>query len=55
MDPVVIRSTDSKDLGAVRELFQEYANSLGIDLGFQHFEQELAELPGKYAPQSGWE
>ena len=42
-----------QDRERVTGLFREYANSLGIDLGFQDFENELATLPGKYALPGG--
>lgn len=42
-----------EDAATLRELFRLYAQGLGVDLGFQDFEAELAGLPGKYAPPEG--
>jgi GNAT superfamily N-acetyltransferase len=42
-----------EDLEIAKQLFIEYAESLEFDLCFQNFEEELADLPGEYAPPEG--
>jgi putative acetyltransferase len=41
------------EVSQARELFLEYAHSLGFSLCFQGFDKELAGLPGDYAPPEG--
>jgi GNAT superfamily N-acetyltransferase len=40
-------------LADVRRLLIEYANALPFALDFQDFDEELATLPGRYAPPGG--
>jgi ribosomal protein S18 acetylase RimI-like enzyme len=49
----VAPAESSAQVAQARELFLEYAQSLGFSLCFQNFDQELAGLPGNYAPPDG--
>jgi putative acetyltransferase len=48
-----VRAESPRQIAQARELFLEYGNSLGFNLCFQSFDQELAGLPGDYAPPEG--
>ena len=52
--PALIRPGDrAGDIDAVRALLRRYERETGLDLGFQGFDAELANLPGDYAPPRG--
>jgi ribosomal protein S18 acetylase RimI-like enzyme len=50
---VVTQAKSPAQIAQARELFVEYAQALGFSLCFQNFDQELAGLPGDYAPPGG--
>jgi putative acetyltransferase len=50
---VIIEAHSSAHVASIRELFSEYAASLGLDLEYEHFARELATLPGDYVPPAG--
>ncbi len=53
-DETVIRdAAGPADIKTVHTLFVEYGESLNFSLCFQGFDEELAALPGKYAPPGG--
>jgi ribosomal protein S18 acetylase RimI-like enzyme len=49
----VVQAESQAQIDQARELFLEYAQSLGFSLCFQNFDRELAELPGDYVPPEG--
>lgn len=49
----LVEADGPEDVAAARRLFQAYADWLAVDLCFQGFAQELASLPGAYAPPQG--
>jgi ribosomal protein S18 acetylase RimI-like enzyme len=49
----IVPARTPDDIAGVAELFREYGASLGVDLSFQHFDSELAALPGDYSEPRG--
>ena len=52
-DFLVVAARSAIELTSAAALFRAYARSLPVDLGSQGFSQELASLPGVYAPPAG--
>lgn len=48
-----IRPAEAGDIPEVREMLREYVSWIGLDLVFQEIDDELAGLPGDYAPPLG--
>lgn len=53
MSVSIVPASGADEISVVRQLFREYQQALGISLCFQGFDQELAGLPGDYAPPRG--
>lgn len=49
----LIQVRSDEEVQKARELFEEYSAWLGLNLCFQNFDKELAELPGEYVPPEG--
>lgn len=50
---IFVQAQTPAQIEQARELFLEYAQTLGFSLCFQGFEEEVAGLPGDYAPPDG--
>ena len=48
-----IRPATDADIPAVRDMVREYTDWIALDLAFQEIDEELAGLPGQYAPPRG--
>ncbi len=49
----IVEATTDERITQAKALFQEYAESLGFDLGFQNFDVEMDRFPEQYSPPTG--
>lgn len=52
-DVIIKQAATAEEFETAGSLFREYEKWLGPDLCFQGFEDELRNLPGRYAPPRG--
>ncbi len=53
MAPTIVDPRNAAEVALVKALFEEYAGSLGVDLSFQRFSEEMAAFPGAYRAPGG--
>lgn len=53
MPDFIVREATPADLPDARRMLSEYVDWIGLDLAFQEIDEELAGLPGDYAPPGG--
>jgi ribosomal protein S18 acetylase RimI-like enzyme len=53
LENVKLRPARPADLPEIRRMLEEYVAWIGLDLAFQEIDEELAGLPGDYAPPRG--
>lgn len=49
----IVPADSGERVRRAKELCEEYARSLGFDLDFQDFDEELVNFPGSYTPPGG--
>ena len=50
---MIIHAETPWEIDETRKLFREYETWFGVDLSHQHYDEEVAALPSKYAKPAG--